>query len=302
MEQGNISIVTTNGNVENSTAKSKRSIGLPSSSKLSNAAKINAPWLKSLIQDECSAWDLAKSGLAELIGTAMLVFIGCMGCVGSLGTKPAPLQISFVFGFTVMLIIQSIGHISGAHINPAITVGAVVLGKKTLAAASVYFLAQCTGAILGYGLLKAVTPSILLYSSSGPSTTDSFCVTDLHENISIIQGLLGEIIVTAILMFMTCAIWDVRNERNTDSTAIKFGLTVAVLCMALGPYTGCSMNPARSLAPAIWNNYWTHHWIFWFGPIGGALLASVMYRSMFSPTKCNSEECSVLATSQKAEI
>lgn len=62
--------------------------------------------LKSLLQDECSAWELTKSGLAELIGTAMLVFLGCMGCVGSLGNQPALLQVSFVFGLTVMLIIQ----------------------------------------------------------------------------------------------------------------------------------------------------------------------------------------------------
>ncbi|XP_008550663.1 aquaporin AQPAe.a isoform X1 [Microplitis demolitor] len=301
MEPSNISIVTSNGTADSTIGKSKTTISLPSATKFSNAAKIKAPWLKSLFEDECSAWETTKSGLAELIGTAMLVFLGCMGCVGSLGVQPSLLQISFAFGLVVMLVIQSIGHISGAHINPAITVGAVVMGKMSLTKASVYFVAQCLGAILGFGLLKVVTPSDVLVGSL-TSSTETFCITELHNKIPVIQGLLGEIIATAVLMFMTCAIWDNRNEKNTDSTAIKFGLTISALCMVLGPYTGCSLNPARSLGPAIWNNYWNHHWIFWFGPIGGSLLASVLYRSVFSPRQCNLPECASINTSQKAEI
>ncbi|KAK0176339.1 hypothetical protein PV328_000484 [Microctonus aethiopoides] len=302
MEQGTISIVTPNSVTENANGKTKATITLPSASRITNAARIKAPRLKSLLQDECSAWELTKSGLAELIGTAMLVFLGCMGCVGSLGNQPALLQVSFVFGLTVMLILQSIGHISGGHINPAITIGAVVMGKKSLMAASVYIFAQCLGGVLGYGLLKIVTPQALLFGKDGPLTTSSFCITDLHVDISIIQGLLGEIIATAILMFMTCAVWDARNEKNTDSVAIKFGLTISVLCLAIGPYTGCSLNPARSLAPAIWNNYWSHHWIYWFGPIGGSLLASVAYLSIFSPKKCSLAECSPLSENSQAHI
>ncbi|XP_015115170.1 aquaporin [Diachasma alloeum] len=298
MEQSNISIVTSNGITETANGKAKTTISLPSAARLSNAAKIKAPWLKDLFQEESSRWDTFKCGLAEFIGTGLLVFLGCMGCVGSLGNAPALLQISFVFGLAVMLIIQSIGHISGAHINPAITVGSVVLGKKSLTAASVYFFAQCLGAIAGYGMLKVITPQTLLHAGD-PSKIDSFCITDLHESISVIQGLLGEIMATAILMFMTCAIWDARNERNTDSVAIKFGLTVAVLCMAVAPYTGCSMNPARSLGPAIWNNNWSHHWIYWFGPLGGSLVASVLYRSIFS---LRPEGSGRSGEQQKAEI
>ncbi|XP_011310561.1 aquaporin AQPAe.a [Fopius arisanus] len=298
MEQNNISIVTSNGITENVNGKVKTTISLPSAARLSNAAKIKAPWLKDLFEEESSVWDTLKCGLAEFIGTGLLVFLGCMGCVGSLGgNPPEPLQISFVFGLAVMLIIQSIGHISGAHINPSITVGSVVLGKKSLKVASVYLFAQCLGAIAGYGMLKVITPQRLLHAGD-PVKIDSFCVTNLNENISVIQGLLGEIMATAVLMFMTCAIWDARNERNTDSIAIKFGLTVTVLCLAVAPYTGCSMNPARSLGPAIWNNSWSHHWIYWFGPLGGALIASVLYRSIFSLRPEGSER----PREQKAEI
>lgn len=149
-----------------------------------------------------------------------------------------------------------------------------------------------------------MTPQAFLYGTAGPETAGSFCITEINKEISLIQGFLAEVLSTAILMFMTCANWDVRNERNTDSVAIKCGLAVTVLCMTFAPYTGCSMNPARSLGPALWNNSWSDHWVFWFGPIGGALLASIVYRSVFWPRKCTLEECTGLnaVETQKAEV
>lgn len=230
------------------------------------------------------------AGLAELIGTGILVFLGCMGCIAGLGVVPPHLQITLTFGLAVMVMIQCIGHISQAHINPAVTVGSVILGKKTIPEALVYFVSQMIGAILGYGMLKVVTPKNRLTAGT-VDQTNLFCVTDLHADLSAIQGLIVEGIATAVLMMVVCSVWDVRNEKNSDSVPIKFGLTVAVLATAVGPYTGCSLNPARSFAPALWNNQWTHHWIYWFGPIGGALISSFMYRVIFGvPDKIEEEE------------
>lgn len=220
------------------------------------------------------------AGLAEMIGTSMLVLIGCTGCVGSLGVVPPHLQITLTFGLAVMVVIQCIGHISQAHINPAVTVGSVILGKKTIPEALIYLISQIIGAVLGYGMLKMVTPEDRLTASTA-NESHLFCVTDLHADLSAIQGLIVEGIATSILIFVVCAVWDARNENNTDSVPIRFGLTVAVLATAFGPYTGCSMNPARSFAPALWNNQWTHHWIYWFGPIGGALVSSFTYKIIF---------------------
>lgn len=90
-----------------------------------------------------------------------------------------------------------------------------------------------------------------------------------------------ETISTMILMTLACAVWDERNKLNTDSTALKFGLAVTCLATIFGPYTGCSMNPARSLGPALWSNNWSHHWIYWIAPIIGASLASFFYRFIF---------------------
>ncbi|XP_043463460.1 aquaporin-like [Leptopilina heterotoma] len=239
-------------------------------------------WIKKYLKEDVRISEIFKMCLAELIGTGILVFLGCMGCVGSLGHRPSPLQISFTFGLAVMVIIQSIGHISAAHINPAITLGSVVLGKKSLPIAILYIFAQLVGAIIGFGLLKSVTPEMLLHSGN-ETTSSEFCVTDLHNNISMFQGFVIEVIATGILMLMTCGVWDARQTKFGDSVSIKFGLAVAVICMAVGPYTGCSMNPARSLAPAIWNNHWSNHWVFWFGPFVGSLLASLFYRFIFWP-------------------
>lgn len=104
-----------------------------------------------------------------------------------------------------------------------------------------------------------------------------------------LQGFVIEVIATGILMLMTCGVWDARQTKYGDSVAIKFGLAVAVICMAVGPYTGCSMNPARSLAPAIWNNYWPNHWVFWFGPLTGSFIASLLYRYIFWPQEFKAE-------------
>ncbi|XP_033221735.1 aquaporin AQPcic-like isoform X2 [Belonocnema kinseyi] len=258
---------------------------------LNSQKKIKRSWFRRLMKDDVTILDALKMSLAELIGTGILVFLGCLGCVGSLGTTPSTLSASLIFGLTVLLVIQGIGHISGAHINPAITVGAIVLGKKSLPIAIIYIIAQLIGGILGYGLLKAVTPDFLLHNGDA-STTSSFCVTDVHNKISVIQGFIIEILATGMLMFMTCGAWDARNSKYGDSSAIKSGLTVTAICLGVAPYTGCSMNPARSLAPAVWNNYWANHWIFWFGPFGGSLIGALLYRAVFWPNEIESESFS----------
>lgn len=112
-------------------------------------------------------------------------------------------------------------------------------------------------------------------------STSRFCVTTVNSNLTIYQGFGAEVLATGILVFMVCATMDSRNVLNTDSTSIKFGLAVFCLCLAFMPYTGCGMNPARSLGPALLNNNWKHHWIFWCGPITGALLASILYQAVF---------------------
>ncbi|XP_076180852.1 aquaporin-like [Ptiloglossa arizonensis] len=282
MEQSGVSIITSNGVMENSGGKSK-SIGitLRSSSGIQAAKeKLKSPWLSKLMTEDATGWDTLTIGLAEVIGTAMFVFIGCTGCIGTLTTIPSVLQIALTFGLAVMIAIQCVGHISGAHLNPAITVATLILGKKSLPMTVLYIFSQCIGSMIGFGLLKVITPSDLILASSTASA-DSFCITNIHNDLNDLQGFLTEVLATGILVFFACGLWDHRNASNTDSASMRFGLCVAALCMAFIPYTGCSLNPARSLGPAVWNGSWSHHWIYWLAPLCGSVIASILYRCLF---------------------
>ncbi|XP_012533354.1 aquaporin AQPAe.a [Monomorium pharaonis] len=220
--------------------------------------------------------------MAEAVGTAILLLFGCMGCIGTLGPAPPPLlQTALTFGLTVNLVIMTIGHVSGAHINPVITIGAVIMGLKSIPTGMVYILGQLIGATVGYGALKMITPAEL-FNDGNLNVNASLCVTTVHPEISCVQGLLIEVFCTTCILCAACATWDPRCAHITDSVALKFGLTVATLSFAAGPYTGCSMNPARSFAPALWNNDWKDHWIYWLGPILGALLGTYTYKLLFS--------------------
>ncbi|XP_072761443.1 aquaporin AQPAe.a-like isoform X1 [Anoplolepis gracilipes] len=282
MEQNGISIISPPGVTENSGKPKSIGITLRSSSLQSAKEKLKTPWLKKMEGDSTSL-DKLLTVLAEVFGTAILVFLGCTAGVGSLGETPPPtMQVALAFGIAVMIAIQCIGHISGADINPAITVATVILGRKSLLIAGLYIIAQCLGSLIGYGLLKTITPQELLHDGN-ITTIYSFCTTDINKNITVVHGLLVEALATGILVFFACGIWDSRNGKNTDSVPLRFGLAVSMLAFAFIPYTGCSMNPARTFGPAIWNNYWDNHWIFWLGPIGGSIIASLIYRCLFMP-------------------
>ncbi|XP_064544107.1 aquaporin [Drosophila montana] len=220
----------------------------------------------------------------ELVGTAVFIFIACMGCVTTPLFLNSHFELSLNFGLAILIAIQSFGAISGAHLNPAITLAALIYGALGWAMAIAYLVAQVAGALIGYGLLKAVLPLNAIIGVDEPA---GVCVTVLSSDISVLQGVFIELLITSCLTMVACSVWDPRNDRLKDSVPIRFGLTVASLNLSAGLFTGSSMNPTRSLGPAVWNNSWQHHWIYWVGPLVGAALTSVIYRFAF---KGRSEE------------
>ncbi|KAL0117103.1 hypothetical protein PUN28_010145 [Cardiocondyla obscurior] len=223
--------------------------------------------------------------VAEIVGTFILMFVGCMGTIGSMGPNPPPpLQTALAFGLTVNFIIMMVGHLSGAHLNPAITIGAVLQGSKSIPTGVIYILGQFIGATAGYGLLKIVTP-LELFNDGNINSNVGVCMTVVHPGLNKVQAVLIETLVTSFLLCAACATWDPRCAHLSDSVAIKFGLMVAVLSFTAGPYTGCSMNPARTFAPALWNNTWRDHWIYWVGPILGAVLGTYVYQLLSMVTQ-----------------
>lgn len=107
------------------------------------------------------------------------------------------------------------------------------------------------------------------------------CITVPADGISTFQAFLVEFIGTSILVLVICGLWDPRNKKNTDSTPLRAGLTVAVLVLITGPYTGASLNPARSLGPAVWTGDWQDHWIYWVAPTLGGAVTSLVYKTLF---------------------
>ncbi|XP_031345557.1 aquaporin-like isoform X2 [Photinus pyralis] len=229
-------------------------------------------------------------GLAELLGTALLLFLGCMGCVSGVSVVPIPHHLSgIIFGMTVLLIIQLFGHISGAHLNPAVTLSSAILGHLKPLLVPVYIAAQFIGAFLGFGLLKVLIPEDLAEEFNGdvngtavPAVAKpGLCSTTLHPRLTSMQALAIEAIITTVLIMICCSVWDKRNAKNTDSTPVRFGLIISVISMTAGPFTGASMNTVRSFAPAVFNGDWDSHWVYWVGPTLGALIGTFSYKFLF---------------------
>ncbi|XP_017837136.1 aquaporin AQPcic [Drosophila busckii] len=222
-----------------------------------------------------STLDKISCFLAELLGTGILVFLGCMGCVKTEAFPNNHLQIVLNFGFAVLVAIQCFGCVSGAHLNPAVTVAAYIYDLVSLPMAFIYFVGQMLGAFIGYGLLKALLPESTFDVPNG------MCVTLPHAQVSSPQAFGIEFVATSILVIVCCGVWDPRNSKHHDSVAIRFGLAVACLACAAGPFTGASMNPARSFAPALWNKNFTSHWLYWFAPLSAAVVTSIAYKAVF---------------------
>ncbi|XP_049822687.1 aquaporin AQPAe.a isoform X2 [Aethina tumida] len=236
------------------------------------------------IGDNMTTVDRVVLFAGEVGGTAILVFLGCMGCVAGItsGNSIPHEQISWTFGLAVMVAVQIFGHISGSHINPVVTVAAATLGNIPLIQIPIYFAGQMFGALLGFGLLKSVTPGQLINASTNTTKVIGVCSPAVNPSITPYQGLLVEFLLTFILVLVCCGVWDSRNSNHHDSVPIRFGFAIAVLAMAGGPYTGANMNPVRSFAPALFNGDWDNHWLYWVGPLAAGFLGALLYRFIYA--------------------
>lgn len=167
--------------------------------------------------------------LAELIGTGMLMFLGCAGGL-NWGHPPSHLQIVLTFGMVILVIIQIFGSVSGAHLNPAVTVSALVYKKVTAPMAGLYIAAQLCGAFMGYGLLKVLTPHSI-FAPVGASY--GHCMSVVHPEVSLVQAVTIEFLATAVLILIICSLWDPRNAHTLESVSLRFGFAICGLVFAL---------------------------------------------------------------------
>ncbi|KAH8300328.1 hypothetical protein KR044_012947, partial [Drosophila immigrans] len=236
--------------------------------------------LKNVVRNACIV-------LAEMIATAILLYLGCMGCVSTPSLMNNNLQLCLCFGFVVFICIQCFGCVSGAHINPSVTLAFYIYQGISLPMAIAYFFAQLIGATLGYGLLLGSLPNKVTHNVNYPN---GVCITTLANDIGIWQGVLIEFVITSILIMLCCAVWDPRNANFGDSVSLRFGIAVGCLSLAAGPFTGASMNPARTFGPAIWNNFWEYHWVYWVAPLVSSALTAFLYKYAFKTTGNNPDK------------
>lgn len=210
-----------------------------------------------------------KQWLAEAIGTFALVFAGTGAMVvndalASAGQGAVThVGIGLTFGLIVMAMIYAIGDISGAHINPAVTIAFAVSKRFSWLRVGPYVAAQLFGALAASGLLRVAFPETSSLGASLPSG-------------EVWQSLLFEIVITFILMFVILNVSTGAKEKGIMAGA-AIGGTVALAALFAGPVCGASMNPARSLAPAVVGSQWEAWWVYVVGPLAGAVLAVPAY-------------------------
>jgi len=224
---------------------------------------------------------LLRALIAELIGTGLLVFVGCgaatTGLTGYLPGRPLDsafiTQVSLAFGLVVAAVAQAIGHVSGGHINPAVTLGIMVTGQMSILRGVLYMLVQYLGAIGGAGLLSL--------ARSNSQLNDGLGANALQSGVGVGQGVLVEAIGTFILVIVVFGCCDSRRDDVKGSVPLAIGLACGlshILCIG---FTGTGINPARSLGPAVWKGDFTNLWVYFVGPYIGGAVAGLLYTTVF---------------------
>ncbi len=213
-----------------------------------------------------------RSYLAEILGTFALVFAGTGAIVVNTvsGGAVTHLGIALTFGLVVMAVIYAIGEVSGAHLNPAVTLGFFVAGRFPGKRIAPYLIAQFLGAIGASITLRLLFPDQASLGGTLPAGAP-------------MQSFVFEFILTFLLMFVIlCVAIGAREQGLMAGAAI--GATVGLEALFAGPISGASMNPFRSLAPALVAGELTHLWIYLTAPVLGALAAVIAYRGVYGPS------------------
>jgi aquaporin Z len=223
----------------------------------------------------------AKKYGAELVGTFVLVFMGCGSAVFSnllgIPLTYALVGIAFAFGLAVLVMVYAIGGISGCHINPAVSISMLAAGKLSVKDTIVYIAAQCVGAIIGAAALYWIAtgnPQYSIASGLGQNGYDSAS----PSGFSMASAFAAEVILTFIFLLV---IHGSTSEKAPKGFAgISIGLSLVLIHLVGIPITGTSVNPARSLGPAIivGGTALNQLWLFWIAPIIGGLLAAAVWK------------------------
>uniref|UniRef100_A0A3Q2PSK5 Aquaporin AQPAe.a-like n=1 Tax=Fundulus heteroclitus TaxID=8078 RepID=A0A3Q2PSK5_FUNHE len=208
--------------------------------------------------------------LAELLGTMVLVSVVLGASVpGPDGAPVGPLYPAVAVGAVIVSLAHCFGEISGAQVNPAVTLSLLATRKLDVLRALVYMVAQCLGACLGTSVLYLALPV---------KATAGHFVNRVPIDLNAAQALCIEVLCTFQMVFTVFSVEEQRRRESVEpgNLAIGFAHTAGAR------FSGASMNPARSLGPATITGFWENHWVYWIGPIFGALLAGVSHEFFFA--------------------
>jgi MIP family channel proteins len=217
--------------------------------------------------------DALRRGAAEFVGAFALVFVGA-GAILAAGptAEPGVVGIALAHGLVIAVMVSAVGHISGGHFNPAITLGFLVTGRLAPLIALVYWIAQFAGAIGAAALLRWIFAD---------DTEGSLGAPVLNPGIQPEAGLLIEAILTFFLVWVVFA--TMADPRGTFKSiaGLAIGFTITLDVLMGGTLTGAAMNPARALGPELISNTWDDFWIWYIGPFAGAVIAAVAYELLY---------------------
>lgn len=220
-----------------------------------------------------------KKYLAEAIGTMVLVLLGCGSAVfnGGCATTAQVLTVSFAFGLSVVAMAYAIGSISGCHINPAITLGCMISGRMGVKEGVGYMISQVVGAIVGSAIIF-----VLLQGFEATATTTGAN----GYTCSTLTAFLAEAIFTFIFVLVVLGVTD-ANKGNSSLAGLAIGLTLVLIHIVCIPITGTSVNPARSIGPALFEGgqALSQLWLFIVAPFVGAAIAAIVWKC-FTCEKC----------------
>ena len=223
--------------------------------------------------------DTWRSSAAEFVATFLFVFIGA-GAVVSLGIFSSEgggalggnlVAIAMAHGLAIAILVSATANISGGHINPAVSIAAVLTRKISVTRGGMYVIAQVAGAILGALLLKAVIPDSLEGGLGSHAILPEIGVTG---------GLIVEIVLTFALVFVVFAT-AIDPKGPSHLAPLAIGGAVLVIHLVAVPLTGASVNPARTIGPALAAGQWADHWVYWAGPLLGGAIAGILYQLVF---------------------
>ena len=217
---------------------------------------------------------------AEAIGTFWLTFGGCGSAVLAAAFPQVGiglLGVSLAFGLTVVTMAYAIGHVSGCHLNPAVTVGLMAGGRFPAGDVIPYIVSQVVGAVIGAGVLYVIASG-----AAGFDVSKGFASNGYAEhspgNYSLFACLVCEVVMTAMFLFVIMG--STHGKAPVGTAPLAIGLALTLIHLVSIPVTNTSVNPARSLGPAVFVGGWALQqlWLFWVAPLAGGIIGGVVYR------------------------